>query len=137
GGHSYEALSAIDKGVVVDVGNFLDVEVDATSKTAVVGAGNWLGRLYSLLDSQGGFVLPGGDCPHVGVAGHTLGGGFGLLSRQLGIMLDALVEVRLVDATGQIRVVNAQTDPDLFWALRGAGASNFGIITSFKFNIFQ
>ncbi|KAI9330417.1 hypothetical protein BDR26DRAFT_871526 [Obelidium mucronatum] len=68
-----------------------------------------------------GFVLPGGDHPGVGVAGLTLGGGFGLISRQFGLMVDYLTEVRLVDAKGRVRV--------------GVGQGNFGIVTSFKFNL--
>ncbi|KAJ3135774.1 hypothetical protein HK100_002365, partial [Physocladia obscura] len=135
GGHSYESFSVIENGIVVDLQNFLDITIDSSSQTVTIGAGNWLGKVYVTLEDQG-FTLPGGDCPHVGIAGHTMGGGFGLFSRQLGLMVDALLEVRLIDATGTLRVVNAQTDYDLFWAIRGAGANNFGIITSFKFHIF-
>ncbi|KAJ3106988.1 hypothetical protein HDU96_008042 [Phlyctochytrium bullatum] len=138
GGHSYEAYSVNNQGVVIDLASgFTDVRIDTASSTAVVGAGNWLGRVYYLLQQAGGYVLPGGDCPHVGVGGHALGGGFGLISRQLGLVADNLVEVEFVDAEGNVRNVNAQSDPDLFWALRGAGGGNFGIVTSFTFNIYQ
>ncbi|ORY46829.1 hypothetical protein BCR33DRAFT_110550 [Rhizoclosmatium globosum] len=114
--------------------SFTSISVNTKSQTAVVGAGNWLGRMYVILDNHG-FTLPGGDHPSVGVAGCTLGGGFGFLSRKFGLMLDWLLEVRLVDAKGKVRVVNAQTDRDLFWAIRGGGSGNFGIITSFKFKL--
>ncbi|KAI8851677.1 hypothetical protein BC829DRAFT_415144 [Chytridium lagenaria] len=128
GGHSYEAYSINDKGVVVDLTSFVDVRIDTVAETVVVGGGNWLGRW--------GYVLPGGDCPHVGIGGHALGGGFGLLSRKLGLVIDQVLEVQLVDATGDIRTVNAQTDADLFGkALRGAGGGNFGIVTSFTLKI--
>ncbi|KAJ3103681.1 hypothetical protein HDU97_009934 [Phlyctochytrium planicorne] len=135
GGHSYEAYSLSANGVVVDLAAFLEVSVDDASGTAKVGAGNWLGRVYKLIWDKGGYVLPGGDCPHVGVGGHVLGGGFGLLSRQLGLIVDNLVEVEMVTADGQVKTVNANTDADLFWALRGAGAGNFGIVTSFTLKL--
>ncbi|KAJ3194583.1 hypothetical protein HDU67_004664, partial [Dinochytrium kinnereticum] len=71
------------------------------------------------------------------MGGHALGGGFGLLSRQLGLMVDTVVEMVVVNAKGDILVVNDQTDAELFWALRGAGGGNFGIVTSFKVKIFK
>ncbi|KAJ3031106.1 UNVERIFIED_CONTAM: hypothetical protein HDU68_006485 [Siphonaria sp. JEL0065] len=136
GGHSYEGFSIVNQAVIIDLSSFTEVTVDAASQTAIVGAGNWLGRVYNQLELNGRFVLPGGTCPGVGVSGHTLGGGYGLLSRKLGIPSDAVLEVRLIDATGTLKTVNAQTDSELFWALRGAGANNFGLVTSFKFKVF-
>ncbi|KAJ3193171.1 hypothetical protein HDU82_002902 [Entophlyctis luteolus] len=134
GGHSYEGYSMINDGIVVDLSNFLDITIDRVDQTVSVGAGNWLGRVYAVLENYG-FVLPGGDCPDVGISGHTLGGGYGLLSRQLGMLVDSLLEVSLIDAKGSIRIVNEKTDSQLFWALRGAGANNFGIVTNFKFKL--
>ncbi|KAJ3062819.1 hypothetical protein HDU98_001335 [Podochytrium sp. JEL0797] len=134
GGHSYQALSLIDQGIVVDLSHFTSIKINTKNQTAIIGAGNWLGRVYVKLEAKG-FSLPGGDCPTVGIAGHTLGGGFGLISRQFGVILDWLVEVRLVDAEGNVRVVNENTDSQLFWAIRGNGAGNFGIVTSFKFKL--
>ncbi|KAJ3024523.1 UNVERIFIED_CONTAM: hypothetical protein HDU68_008038 [Siphonaria sp. JEL0065] len=137
GGHSYEAYSIVRNSIVVDMANFTEISIDSVSETAVIGAGNWLGRVYLELENNGRFVIPGGTCPSVGIGGHSLGGGYGVMSRQLGLVSDAILEVRLIDAEGLIRVVDSQTDPELFWAIRGAGANNFGLITSFKFKIFK
>ena len=74
-----------------------------------------------------GLVLPGGSCPTVAAAGFTLGGGFGLLSRQLGLMIDSLLAAEIVLASGEVILCNQTHHQDLFWALRGAGGGNFGI----------
>ncbi|KAJ3080632.1 hypothetical protein HDU99_007861, partial [Rhizoclosmatium hyalinum] len=118
GGHSYEAFSVAKDALIIDTHHLTEITIDSKSQTAVIGAGNWLGRIYDVLDSNGRFVIPGGTCPPVGIAGHALGGGYGLLSRQLGLVSDAILEVRLIDASGSLRIVNSQSDPDLFWALR-------------------
>ncbi|MFN8108692.1 MAG: FAD-binding protein [Thermoleophilia bacterium] len=84
-------------------------------------------------DHAPGLVLPSGSCPSVGVSGLTLGGGMGLSGRAFGLMCDRLASARVVTPDGVVRHVAAVSDPDLFWALRGGGGGNFGIVTSFRF----
>jgi FAD/FMN-containing dehydrogenase len=134
GGHSYEAFSVLDDGLVVDLSGLNAVDIDRQRGEAIVGAGVRLGDLYRRL-GDGGFTLSAGTCPSVGIAGLTLGGGFGFLSRQDGLTCDNLLAVDLVAADGALLHVSAQEQPDLFWALRGGGGGNFGIATSFTFRL--
>jgi FAD/FMN-containing dehydrogenase len=91
-----------------------------------------LGDLYSRLAQQG-VAIPGGTCPGVGIAGLTLGGGIGFLSRHHGLTCDRLLAVDLVDADGRRMRASDDENADLFWALRGGGGGNFGIATAFTF----
>jgi FAD/FMN-containing dehydrogenase len=134
GGHSYEAFSTVDGGLVVDLGGMSEVVVDARRGEARVGAGVRLLDLYRRLWDHGR-TLAAGTCPSVGIAGLTLGGGFGFLSRQDGLTCDTLLAVDLVDASGDVLRASADERPDLFWALRGGGGGNFGIATSFTFRL--
>lgn len=134
GGHSYEGLSVIDDGLVIDVSRLAAVTVDATRGEAVVGAGVKLLDLYQRLWEYG-VTVPGGTCPTVGIAGLTLGGGIGFLSRPYGLTCDSLVEVEMVDANGDLLRASESEHPDLFWALRGGGGGNFGIATAFTFRV--
>ena len=134
GGHSYEAWSTVDGGLVVDVSGLDAVVVDAQRREARVGAGTRLLDLYRRLWDHG-LTLSAGTCPGVGIAGLTLGGGFGFLSREDGLTCDNLLAVDLVDADGALLHASAQEHPDLFWALRGGGGGNFGIATTFTFRL--
>jgi FAD/FMN-containing dehydrogenase len=131
GGHSYAGYSNADDALVVDLNPMSGVEVRADG-TAVVGAGTRLIDVYTGL-AKAGRCLPAGSCPTVGVAGLTLGGGIGVLARKFGLTCDRLVSARIVTAGGELRTVSATEEPDLFWALRGGGGGNFGIVTSFTF----
>jgi hypothetical protein len=131
GGHSYAGYSTPDNALVVDLTGLSGVRVDGD--TAVVGAGTRLIDVYAGL-AAAGRCLPAGSCPSVGVAGLTLGGGIGVLSRKYGLTCDRLVGATVVTADGQARTVSAGSDADLFWALRGGGGGNFGIVTSFTFS---
>ena len=99
GGHSYEAFSVVDGGLVIDVGGLNQIDVDVSRGEAVVGAGVRLLDCYRRLWDHG-VTIPAGTCPGVGIAGLTLGGGIGFLSRQYGLTCDNLVAVELVDADG-------------------------------------
>jgi FAD/FMN-containing dehydrogenase len=134
GGHSYEAFSVVDGGLVVDVGGLTGVEVDVARGEAVIGAGVRLLDCYRHLWQQG-VTIPAGTCPGIGIAGLTLGGGIGFLSRQYGLTCDNLVAMELVDADGRTLRASAENHPDLFWALRGGGGGNFGVATAFIFRV--
>lgn len=148
GGHSYVAESRGGfkriPGVVVDLaareqgtGGMLDVAVfqeDGMAKAYIEG-GNWLGRIYYLLWEAGNFTLPGGNCPSVGIGGHSLGGGVGFMARQHGFFADHIEEMTVVDAKGDVLTVSSTSHPDLLWAMRGAGGGNYGIVTRYKMKL--
>jgi FAD/FMN-containing dehydrogenase len=129
GGHSYGGWSSTS-GLIVDVTKMAGVNVSGSSAT--VGAGTRLIDFYNGLAAHGRAV-PGGSCPTVGISGLTLGGGIGVVGRAYGLTCDNLTSLQIVTADGQIRTANAQTNSDLFWACRGGGGGNFGVVTSFTF----
>lgn len=133
GGHSYEGFSSCS-GIMIDVRQMSAVVVDAANQTARIGAGALLGDVAEKLFAKG-FAVPAGTCKPVGIAGLTLGGGHGLASRKLGLTCDNLLAAHLVDANGNEVNASATENPDLFWALRGGGGGNFGIVTEFTFKI--
>jgi FAD/FMN-containing dehydrogenase len=132
GGHSYAGYSTPDGGLIVDLSGMSSVEVNADG-TAVIGGGARLIDVYTAL-AGAGRCLPAGSCPSVGIAGLTLGGGIGVLSRKYGLTCDRLLSATVVTADGTARTVSASAQPDLFWALRGGGGGNFGIVTSLTFD---
>ncbi|CAG8444266.1 2392_t:CDS:2 [Scutellospora calospora] len=134
GGHSYEKYGSIG-AITVDITNLNQTIINSTTNTAVIGAGSRIGPIFYAL-SQAGFFIPLGTCPSVGIGGHALGGGYGLFGRKYGLALDSILSIDLVNATGKLITVNADTYTDLFFALRGAGANNYGIVTSFTFKIY-
>jgi FAD/FMN-containing dehydrogenase len=129
GGHCFAGHSSTD-GVVIDVGPMDGVTV--ADGVATIGAGARLGAVYDALDAHG-LAIPAGCGPRVGVAGLTLGGGLGILGRVHGLLCDALTGARVVLADGRVMDCDAQREPDLFWALRGAGAAGFGVVTELRF----
>ncbi|WP_326568177.1 FAD-binding oxidoreductase [Amycolatopsis rhabdoformis] len=130
GGHSYAGYSTPDGGLIVDVGALSQVQVQG--EQVVIGAGARLGDVYAAL-AKAGRCLPAGSCPTVGIAGLTLGGGIGVVARKYGLTCDRLVSAQIVTPDGKLRTASADSEPDLFWALRGGGGGNFGIVTSFTF----
>lgn len=132
GGHNYEGLSVLDGGIVIDVSEINQIKIDSKTKTVTVGAGCKNHYLTEVLGKEG-LAVPNGVCPTPAIAGITLGGGQGMLSRPLGLLLDHVIEIEMVDANGCVLHINDQEHPDLFWALRGGGGS-FGICTSFRFH---
>jgi FAD/FMN-containing dehydrogenase len=135
GGHSYGGYSAAPGGLVVDISRLAGVRVAADRKTATVGAGAKLGAVYDRLWSQGGVTIPAGSCRSVGVGGLALGGGHGFLSRRFGLTCDNVRSLRIVTADGQIRDCDSSHHSDLYWACRGGGGGNFGVVTSFRFAV--
>ena len=131
GGHSYGGYSTTS-GVVLDDSRLNRVRVDAGARRVVVGAGALLVDVYAALAARG-LMIPAGTCPSVGIAGLTLGGGHGYAVRKLGLTCDALEALTIVTAAGEILHCDAKRHPDLFWACRGGGGGNFGVVTSFTF----
>jgi FAD/FMN-containing dehydrogenase len=129
GGHSFGGHSST-QGIVLDVTPMRSVSV--SGGVATVGAGARLGDVYGALQEHG-LAIPAGTCPDVGVAGLTLGGGLGILGRSHGVTSDHLLGAQIVLADGRILECDDHHDEDLFWALRGAGAGNFGVVTSLVF----
>jgi FAD/FMN-containing dehydrogenase len=126
GGHCFAGRSSTD-GIVLDVSPMRAVEV--SGGVATVGAGARLGDLYDALDRHG-VTIAAGCGPTVGIAGLTLGGGHGILGRRHGLTCDQLLAAEVVLADGRVVVCDERRDPDLFWALRGAGGGQFGVVTS-------
>ena len=133
GGHSMGGHSTGDGALVLDLSAMRDVEIDAAARTAWAGAGVLAGELTSATHPLG-LVTPFGDTGSVGVAGITLGGGIGWLVRKHGMTIDSLLAVEIVTADGRRRTASAVEEPDLFWAVRGAGA-NFGVVTRLQFRL--
>lgn len=133
GGHSYGGYST-SKGLVIDVTRQSAVQLDSAGNTSNVGAGARLVDVYSTLGASG-VALPGGSCPTVGIAGLTLGGGLGVVDRRYGLTCDNLLSATVVLASGRVINCSATEDPDLFWALRGGGGGNFGVVTDFTFQV--
>src|SRR6266567_2999968 len=131
GGHSYAGYSTTP-GLVLDVTRMNTVKVDAGAGIATVGAGARLIDVYAALAPYS-MVLPAGSCPTVGIAGLTMGGGIGVLDRKFGLTCDNLLAAQVVVADGRVLTCDATHEPDLFWALRGGGGGNFGVVTSFTF----
>jgi hypothetical protein len=128
GGHSFAGHSTTP-GLVIDVSPMRAVSVDGEDVT--VGAGARLGDVYDAL-AEYELAIPAGTCPPVGIAGFTLGGGLGILGRKYGVLSDRLVRAEIVLADGRIVEADEHHHGDLFWALRGAGGGNFGVVTSLE-----
>ncbi|WP_394432775.1 FAD-binding oxidoreductase [Streptomyces sp. SGAir0957] len=130
GGHSYAGYSSGDGRLILDVSRMKSVR--ASGGEAVVGAGAKLIDVYRGLAAKG-VTIPAGSCPTVGVSGLTLGGGHGVVSRAYGLTCDSLTGATLISADGKELRADASTNKDLFWALRGAGNGQFGVVTELRF----
>jgi FAD/FMN-containing dehydrogenase len=133
GGHSFSGKSTCEGGMQIDLSNFRSARVDPFSRTAHIAGGSLLGEL----DHEAmafGLVTTAGTVSHTGVGGLTLGGGFGRLARRFGLALDNVSAVEIVTADGMLRRASAKENPDLYWGVRGGGG-NFGVVTSFEFQL--
>jgi FAD/FMN-containing dehydrogenase len=133
GGHSAPGFGTVDDGVVIDFSRMRTVRVDPTGATARSDAGATWGDFNSATYPFG-LATPGGVISSTGVAGLTLGGGIGYLSRGFGLSCDNLISADVVTADGRFLVASERENADLFWALRGGGG-NFGVCTSLEYRL--
>jgi FAD/FMN-containing dehydrogenase len=133
GGHSAAGYGVCDGGVVIDLSGMKRIEVDADKRVAHAEAGCLVGDLDEATQ-RFGLATPMGTCPTVGIAGLTLGGGLGTLMPKYGAACDNLVSAHVVTADGRQVEASENSNPDLFWAIRGGGG-NFGVVTSFQYRL--
>ncbi len=135
GGHSLAGHGVSDGGIMLDVSGMRSLEIDAEDRTAWVEPGLTAGE-YSVAAAAHGLATGFGDAGSVGIGGITVGGGIGFLARKHGLTIDALLEAEVVTADGQVLHADADTNTDLFWAIRGGGG-NFGVVTRMRFRLFE
>lgn len=119
---------------VIDLRNFNKIAPDLAKQEVVIGAGCRLGQVIQSLGALN-YAIPTGTCPSVGVAGLTLGGGLGILSRTFGLTCDSIKSITFVNANAQVVKITPQKNPHLFWALCGAGGGSYGIVLNFTFKM--
>jgi FAD/FMN-containing dehydrogenase len=135
GGHSPAGHSVCDDGIVLDLAAMRRLEIDVDSRTAWAETGLTAGE-FTLAASEHGLACGFGDTASVGIGGLTLGGGIGLLTRKHGMTIDNVLAAEVVTADGQIRQVDADHHPDLFWAIRGGGG-NVGVVTKLQLQLVE
>jgi hypothetical protein len=135
GGHSGAGHSTTDGGIVLDLAGMKNIEIDTEQRTAWAQTGLTAGE-YTAAVGAHGLATGFGDTGSVGIGGITLGGGVGFLVRKHGLTIDDLLAAEVVTADGELLHVDAETHPDLFWAIRGGGG-NFGVATRFKFRLHE
>jgi hypothetical protein len=135
GAHSAAGASVGDGGLTINLSQMRQVTVDRDTQRAHVGGGATLADMDAATQAHG-LAVPGGIVSHTGVGGLAVGGGMGWLTRKAGLMLDDLVSAEVVTADGRILRASEEDNPDLFWAIRGGG-SNFGVVTTFEFQLHE
>lgn len=131
GGHCYEGTSKNDR-VVIDLRGLNMIEFDPQNHRLMVGGGVKLGDAYATV-AHAAQAIAAGTCPTVGLAGQALAGGLGFFVRQFGLVCDNIVSAEIANAEGAMLVADESSNPDLFWALRGAGQASFGVVTKLAF----
>src|SRR5215218_9471260 len=135
GGHSVAGHSTIDGGIVLDLTEMKNLELDVEGRTAWAQTGLTAGE-YTAAAGAHGLATGFGDTGSVGIGGITLGGGVGYMVRKHGLTIDDLISAEIVTADGELLRADAKSHPDLFWAIRGGGG-NFGVATRFKFGLHE
>jgi FAD/FMN-containing dehydrogenase len=133
GGHGVAGRAVADGALLLDLSQFSRVTIDPDARTARAGGGVRWGALNDAA-AEHGLATTGGVVSTTGIAGYTLGGGLGWLMSRYGLAVDNLVSAEVVTAYGEVRIASAEEDPDLFWAIRGAGA-NFGVVTTLEYRL--
>ncbi|MGN2337908.1 FAD-binding protein [Clostridium cagae] len=134
GGHNYQGFSIANNAFVIDISNLNKIEINYKLNTVTVEGGANNNQLYNFISSKG-YPFPGGTCPTVGLTGFTSGGGIGFSTRYLGLGCDSLIELKLINYRGCLITANKNVNSDLFWACKGAGGGNFGIIVSMTYKL--
>ena len=135
GGHSGAGHCVTEGGIVLDLSNMKDVQIDLKSHTAWAETGLTAGE-FTTATAAHGLAVGFGDTGSVGLGGITLGGGVGYLVRKHGLTIDSLLAAELVTTDGKILIVDSTNYPDLFWAIRGGGG-NFGVVTRFRYHLYE
>ncbi|MBA3869594.1 MAG: FAD-binding oxidoreductase [Anaerolineae bacterium] len=135
GGHSSAGYGTTEGGILLDLSLMKGLDIDVEGRTAWAEGGLTAGE-YTVAAGKYGLATGFGDTPSVGIGGLTVGGGIGYLVRKHGLAIDNLLAAEVVTADGQIRQVDANNHPDLFWAIRGGGG-NFGVVTRFQFRLHE
>jgi hypothetical protein len=135
GRHSYEEFSLMDDGLIIDISGLTEAHIDPSTAIARVGAGLSQQALWNLLGAGDRYAFPLGTMGGVGIAGVLQGGGIGMLTRAFGLSIDRVLGIQMVTASGDVVEATATTHADLFWALRGGGGGNFGIVTAFTLQL--
>ncbi|KAJ3223840.1 hypothetical protein HK099_000611, partial [Clydaea vesicula] len=123
GGHSYESYS-LSSDIIIDLIHFDQLTIHKANLSATIGSGQWIGNVHWNL-KQEKLLLPSGSCESVGIGGHAVS-----------LIADGIIEMTLVTPQGEIKTVNKDLEPELFWALRGCGSGSFGIVTTFLMKVF-
>jgi len=131
GGHSYVGASTSGSALVLDLRRLEEVRYDQGAGIAAIGGGARLIDVYNRLGAQGASI-PAGSCGSVGIGGVTLGGGIGMGASAYGMTCDVVVGAEVAGADGRLRTVDAERHPELFWALRGGGGGQFGVVTGWR-----
>lgn len=135
GGHQHEGMCSGNGVLIIDLSE-MDTIAYIDRDHAWIPVGKQLGKVYDELELRGQ-IIPGGGCQSVNIGGITQGGGWGLSIRKFGMTCDAILECEIILADGTIAYPSPTNLPDLFWALKGGGGGNFGVVTRFKFKLFS
>ena len=133
-GHNADALGSLEDVLLVDVRLMQEISIDPVAQRVRVGAGVKWEKVVPHL-SEHGLAALHGSSPDVGIAGYSLGGGMGWLARKYGLQTNSVTALELVTADGRAARVDAENEPELFWALRG-GNGNFGVVTAIEFAVY-
>src|SRR5215216_2444154 len=135
GGHSVAGHSTTEGGILLDLSEMKNLEIDTEGRTAWAETGLTAGE-YTAAVGAHGLATGFGDTGSVGIGGVTLGGGVGYLVRKHGLTIDDVLAAEIVTADGELVYVDAESHPDLFWAIRGGGG-NFGVVSRFRYRLHE